>query len=272
MVVPDDEALLDDVLGDEVLSVMEIIAADLAEDVRARVPFSPSVRVVDQTGSTNADLMADVKGCHQQVLIAMHQHSGVGRRGTQWASPAGGNLYLSAGWHFAVSLQRVAMLPLIVAARIADEIESLLPSAIQMKWPNDLFYDGKKLGGILVESQTAPDGVVAAVVGVGINVNTTPEEVRASRPITSLSEQTGSPVDLHGVAEAVAVGIFAACQDVASSSSYDWHSAWSKRDLLLGETGNARFICAFRRRCPRPERGRWFESRTSRWYRDALCG
>lgn len=234
MVVTDDEALLDDVLGDEVLSVMEIRATDLAGDVRERVSFSPSVRVVDQTGSTNADLMADVQCCHQQVLIAMHQHSGVGRRGAQWASPAGGNLYLSAGWHFAVSLQRVAMLPLIIAARIADEIESLLPPAIQLKWPNDLFCDGKKLGGILVESQIAPDGVVAAVVGVGINVNTTPKEVRASRPITSLSEETGSLVDLQAVAEAVTVGIFAACQDVASSSSYDWHSAWSKRDLLLG--------------------------------------
>ena len=126
------------------------------------------------------------------------------------------------------------MLPLIVAARIADEIESLLPPAIQLKWPNDLFCDGKKLGGILVESQTLADGVVAAVVGVGINVNTMPEEVRATRPITSLSEQTRSLVDLQAVTEAVTVGIFAACQDVASSSSYDWHRAWLKRDLLLG--------------------------------------
>ena len=234
VVVPDDEALLDDVLGDEVLSVMEIRATDLAEDVRARLSFSPSVRVVDQTGSTNADLMADVQGCHQRVLIAMHQHSGVGRRGAQWASPVGGNLYLSVGWHFAVSLQRVAMLPLVVAARIADEVESLLPPEIQLKWPNDLFCDGKKLGGILAESQTLSDGVVATVVGVGLNVNIAPEEVRANRPITSLSEQTRSLVDLQAVAEAVTVGVFAACQDVASSSSYDWHSAWSKRDLLIG--------------------------------------
>lgn len=222
------------VLSDEVFRVIEIKAIDLAEDVRARLSFAPLVNVVDQTGSTNADLMADPHTCHQQVLIAMHQHSGAGRRGSQWASPLGGNLYLSAGWHFGVSLRRVAVLPLIVAARVADEIESLLPSAIQLKWPNDLFCDGKKFGGILVESQTLSDGVIAAVIGVGINVNTTPAEVRVHRPITSLSEQTGALVDLQAVAEAVTLGIFLACQDVASSSTYDWHGAWSKRDLLLG--------------------------------------
>ena len=155
---------------------MEIRATDLAEDVRARLSFAPLVNVVDQTGSTNADLMADAHACHQQVLIAMHQHSGVGRRGAPWVSPDGGNLYLSAGWHFGVSLQRVAMLPLIVAARIADEIESLLPSAIELKWPNDLFCNGKKFGGILVESQTLSDGVIAAVIGIGINVTRLPRK------------------------------------------------------------------------------------------------
>lgn len=216
------------------LKVSDVDATALVQHVTRRLSFKPSVQVVSETGSTNADLMASADACHQQVLIAKQQTSGVGRRGSQWVSPEGGNLYLSAGWQFEVPLERLVQLPLMVAARVADELELILSLDVQLKWPNDLFSDDKKLGGILVESTRLQGDITTAVIGIGINVNVVPEDIQVERPVTSLSEQLAQAVSLQSVAEAVSVGVFSACRDVVSPSGYDWQQAWSQRDLLLG--------------------------------------
>jgi BirA family biotin operon repressor/biotin-[acetyl-CoA-carboxylase] ligase len=130
------------------------------------------IGVVQETGSTNADLLAKVHGglLSGPALLAAHsQTAGRGRAGRSWLSEPGATLMFSLAWRFKSPLQRLAGLPLAAGVALAEAITALgVP--VQLKWPNDVLKDGAKLAGILVETQAGPDGAVWAVVGAGINL------------------------------------------------------------------------------------------------------
>lgn len=106
------------------------------------------------------------------VVVADHQTAGRGRMGRSWFSPAGVNLYCSILLRPMVGLDRVATLPLVVGLAVARALETVAPGlGVAIKWPNDLHTGGRKIGGILCEMASEPDGVSHVVVGIGINVN-----------------------------------------------------------------------------------------------------
>jgi BirA family biotin operon repressor/biotin-[acetyl-CoA-carboxylase] ligase len=132
-----------------------------------------AIEVVAETGSTNADLLARLDTLDGPLLrIAENQTAGRGRAGRSWLSTPGAALMFSLAWRFKGPLHRMTGLPMAVGVALAETIASLgVP--VQIKWPNDLLRDGKKLAGILVETQAARkdgDGAVWAVIGVGINL------------------------------------------------------------------------------------------------------
>lgn len=132
-----------------------------------------AIEVVAETGSTNADLLARIDALDGPLLrIAENQTAGRGRAGRSWLSTPGAALMFSLAWRFKGPLHRMTGLPMAVGVALAETIASLgVP--VQIKWPNDLLRDGKKLAGILVETQTSRrdgDGAVWAVIGVGINL------------------------------------------------------------------------------------------------------
>lgn len=144
--------------------------------VAARCAISAThvaIEVVAETGSTNADLLARLDTLDGPLLrIAENQTAGRGRAGRSWLSTPGAALMFSLAWRFKGPLHRMTGLPMAVGVALAETIASLgVP--VQIKWPNDLLRDGKKLAGILVETQTSRkdgDGAVWAVIGVGINL------------------------------------------------------------------------------------------------------
>ena len=144
--------------------------------IAARCATSAShvaIEVVAETGSTNADLLARIDTLDGPLLrIAGNQTAGRGRAGRSWLSTPGAALMFSLAWRFKGPLHRMTGLPMAVGVALAETIASLgVP--VQIKWPNDLLRDGKKLAGILVETQSARkdgDGAVWAVIGVGINL------------------------------------------------------------------------------------------------------
>lgn len=137
-----------------------------------------AIEVVAETGSTNADLLSRVDSLKGPVLlIAEAQTAGRGRAGRSWLSTPGATLTFSLAWRFKGPLQRIAGLPLAVGVALAETINSL-SVPVRLKWPNDLLRDGKKLGGILVETQQSKDGELWAVIGAGINL-IMPDELEA---------------------------------------------------------------------------------------------
>jgi len=130
-----------------------------------------AVEVVAETGSTNADLLARIGSLQgPTLLIAERQTAGRGRAGRTWLSTPGATLTFSLAWRFKRPLHKMAGLPLAVGMALAETITSLgVP--VQLKWPNDLLRDGKKLAGILVETGAdVGDGFAWAVIGAGINL------------------------------------------------------------------------------------------------------
>lgn len=130
-----------------------------------------AIEVVDETGSTNADLLARCATLAGPTLrIAGQQTAGRGRAGRPWVSQADASLMFSLAWRFKGPLHQLVGLPLAVGVALAESMTALgVP--VQLKWPNDLLKDGHKLAGILVETQQAPEGNgVWAVIGCGINL------------------------------------------------------------------------------------------------------
>jgi BirA family biotin operon repressor/biotin-[acetyl-CoA-carboxylase] ligase len=146
-----------------------------ADRIAALSKAGIAVEVVDETGSTNADLLARAPGLDAPLLlVAEHQTAGRGRAGRSWLSEAGNALTFSLAWRFEEDarrsgLQRLTGLPLAVGVALAEAL-GRLGQPVALKWPNDVLKDGDKLAGILVETQTAADGAAWAIVGIGLNL------------------------------------------------------------------------------------------------------
>jgi BirA family biotin operon repressor/biotin-[acetyl-CoA-carboxylase] ligase len=154
-----------------------------------------SLEVVDEIGSTNAELIGragdpeDGGAPEGTVLVAEHQVTGRGRLDRVWTSPPRAGLTVSFLLRPDVPAARKGWLPLLTGVALAEsvaEVTGVLPS---LKWPNDLLAgDGRKLAGILAET-----GGRAVVVGTGLNVSTTSQELPGTG--TSLTRITGGAVD-----------------------------------------------------------------------------
>ncbi len=138
-------------------------------------PAGWHVRVVDETGSTNADLLAAAaEGApDRSVLAARHQTAGRGRLDRTWVAPPGANLLVSMLFTRVPHVPHVLTQKVGVAAAVA--CERLTGARPSLKWPNDLLLDDVKLAGVLAQS-TFVDGRQAVVVGIGINVGWAPPD------------------------------------------------------------------------------------------------
>ncbi|MEN3293467.1 MAG: BirA family transcriptional regulator [Burkholderiales bacterium] len=149
------------------------------------------VRAVAETGSTNADLLASLESLTgPTLLVAEKQTAGRGRAGRVWHSAPGASLTFSLAWRFGLPVQALVGLPLAAGVAVAEALAEFDVPA-QLKWPNDVLVDGKKLAGILIETAAAVGPAQAAswaVTGIGINL-AIPADLAAQigRPVAGVS-------------------------------------------------------------------------------------
>ncbi|WP_153101519.1 biotin--[acetyl-CoA-carboxylase] ligase [Paraburkholderia hayleyella] len=153
---------------------------------RAVALFGPAahhwpVEIVEETGSTNADLMARMKALPRRasalprpiVRVAYLQTAGRGRRGRAWYAEPGNALLFSVACVLPRPLENLAGLSLAVGVALVDGLRSLpltAPGQIALKWPNDVLLEGDKLAGILIETAWSTASASAVVIGIGTNV------------------------------------------------------------------------------------------------------
>jgi BirA family biotin operon repressor/biotin-[acetyl-CoA-carboxylase] ligase len=212
------------------------LRATLEPKVAARVD---RLEVFTELGSTNQHLLGAAPAPGRlDVCVAEFQSAGRGRRGRRWHAPLGSGICLSVGWQFADTPADLAALTLaagVVARRALKETAGL---DIALKWPNDVVWDERKLGGILVELATEAQGGSHVVVGIGLNV-AVPAEL-----LTDLSDWPRGAVDLltalgHSPSRAVLVGAFVnglaeLFDDYARSGFAAYRSEWRAVDYLRG--------------------------------------
>ena len=168
------------------LIVPRAVAARLAERGGA-----VTLALVDQCASTNAELLARAAGGAPSgsALACELQTAGRGRRGNQWLSGLATSLTFSMLWRYRRSGADLAGLSLAAGVGCVRALETLGISGARLKWPNDLMFGRRKLGGILVEAAGELRGPSAVVVGVGINVRHSQTiHVPLGRPVTELAE------------------------------------------------------------------------------------
>ncbi|HUU84343.1 MAG TPA: biotin--[acetyl-CoA-carboxylase] ligase [Phycisphaerae bacterium] len=222
---------------------------------RATVP-GPNVRILDSVSSTNDSAWARLNDPEADglVILAEHQSRGRGRLGRDWLSPRGASilasvLLLEPGTGAADGPGvRGAQLGLAAAVACCDAVARATDVRIQIKWPNDLVYEGRKLGGILVESRTcgpeptpaeatAPLATTAYVVGLGINClqhrRHFPEELRDRA--TSLDLIAGGPIDRCALSRAVLVELDRWYADASACTGDVVRRAWLNRAAPLGQ-------------------------------------
>jgi BirA family biotin operon repressor/biotin-[acetyl-CoA-carboxylase] ligase len=163
------------------------------------------VEVVEHVDSTNSALLerAEAGGAPGTVLATELQSAGRGRRGRSWASGLGGALTFSLLWRFEQGAAALTGLSLVVGIAVARALVSLGATGVRLKWPNDILYDGRKLGGILIEVRGDALGPTAAVIGIGLNVRM-PQVLaeRIDQPVTD-TMQAGAGADRNRMLAAV---------------------------------------------------------------------
>jgi BirA family transcriptional regulator, biotin operon repressor / biotin---[acetyl-CoA-carboxylase] ligase len=143
-----------------------------------RLPADYRLVPYETIGSTNdeAKRLARAGATAGTVVWALHQTAGRGRRGRRWISPRG-NLYASFVLRPDFPPRHASQLGFVAALAVGDALREVVPdpAKIAYKWPNDVLIDGRKIAGLLIESEIGEDGVLSiVVVGVGINLASAP--------------------------------------------------------------------------------------------------
>lgn len=137
----------------------------LSQLVDKRVTVLP---VVDSTNQYLLDRIAQLQS--GDACVAEYQQAGRGRRGRQWISPFGANLYLSMFWRLDQGPAAAMGLSLVIGIVMAEVLKDLGAEDVRVKWPNDLYLNDRKLAGILVELTGKTGDAAQLVIGAGINL------------------------------------------------------------------------------------------------------
>lgn len=130
------------------------------------------IEIYAELGSTNTLLRerAAEGAAENTVIVARAQTAGRGRHGRTWNSPSGAGLYASILERPDIEAARAHVLTLAAAVGVAEALSGLGVTKIEIKWPNDVLADGRKIAGILTESSLLDGRISAAIVGIGVNV------------------------------------------------------------------------------------------------------
>lgn len=147
-----------------------------------------AIQVFDEIDSTNSESLRQIRSgnTENRVVVASSQTAGRGRRGRQWLSPRNAGIYLSLTRRFSKEANELQALSLVTAISVLEALQELGANALQLKWPNDVLFEGKKLAGILLELQQNETSRFV-VFGVGVNIELSVDSIGSiDRPVTDL--------------------------------------------------------------------------------------
>ncbi|MDK9705844.1 MAG: biotin--[acetyl-CoA-carboxylase] ligase [Desulforhopalus sp.] len=199
------------------------------------------IHFFDSLPSTNdlAKKYAGQGAPHGTAIIAARQTKGRGRLGKTWHSTPGKGLFCSIIVRPDLAIVDYPKITLTAGLAVAIAVERITGASTQLKWPNDIFINGRKCGGILTESSSLnePIGTRYAVVGIGLNLNSReddfPDYLRGT--VTSLFLETGICHDVRQVFSAVHAELLVQIETFVRNGFQPVLSLWKLRDFLLGK-------------------------------------
>ncbi len=189
--------------------------------------------------NTLAKKLAENGALHGTAVIAANQTEGRGRLGKNWHSIACKGLYCSIIVRPRLGVQDYPKITLAAGLGVALAVDRITDGFSQLKWPNDIFLDGKKCGGILTESSALnePEAQRFAVIGIGLNLSASledfPEDLRDK--VTSIFLKTGSFPDASQVFLTLRDEVLQQLEIFNCDGFQPILTAWKRRDFLLGK-------------------------------------
>jgi BirA family biotin operon repressor/biotin-[acetyl-CoA-carboxylase] ligase len=212
-----------------------LIQAHLAG--RAKTPNLITLERVDST-NTEAERHLAAGSRTPLVILAREQTQGRGRRGRVWHSPPAGNLYSTFVFRPKLEPARLQDFTLWMGLNVCELIANFCSIEPGLKWPNDVLFKGRKVGGMLTEARIDAEEVHDLVFGLGLNLNgraaDLPKDLQKSA--TSLAEAAGTPVDVNRFAAALIGRVLTACNRFVEDDYRDkFAELWQRFDVLRGQ-------------------------------------
>ena len=212
-----------------------LIQAHLAG--RAKTPNLITLERVDST-NTEAERHLAAGSRTPLVILAREQTQGRGRRGRVWHSPPSGNLYSTFVFRPKLEPARLQDFTLWMGLNVCELIANFCSIEPGLKWPNDVLFKGRKVGGMLTEARIDAEEVHDLVFGLGLNLNgraaDLPKDLQ--KTATSLAEAAGVPVDVNRFAAALIGRVLTACNRFVEDDYRDkFAELWARFDVLRGQ-------------------------------------
>jgi BirA family biotin operon repressor/biotin-[acetyl-CoA-carboxylase] ligase len=191
-----------------------------------------------EVDSTNTRLLALGPPPHGRadVVLSELQHAGRGRRGRHWIAPFGGSIALSMSWSFTDASRANPALSLCVGVAIARALERAGAAGVGLKWPNDIWFNDRKMGGILVEVRAEAGGPAHVVIGVGLNVNLSTAmraQIEASGVnAAAVADACSAPPSRNFIAGAIIDALLSMLADFERDGFSGFREAWTALDAL----------------------------------------
>ena len=210
--------------------------SDYLDKLKVNSPISLVIENI--TGSTNELLLqrVDHVDFHGTVIMAEYQTAGRGRHGNSWIAPYASGICLSIGWCFDPEPDVINLLSLAVGVACANALKKLDLHGIGLKWPNDIYFDGAKLGGILIESRAENGEFCKAVIGIGLNY-ALPDIARPAidQPVTDMHSVCRIIPSRNVVAAALISETINMLADHGVSDARNIVQAWREYDCVAGK-------------------------------------
>ena len=200
--------------------------------------FIPLIHLFDSLASTNIWLKEN--GLCGEVCIAEQQTAGRGRQGKQWLSPKAENIYLSLNWCFEVIPPHLSLLSLVVGISIAKVLQKTGLADHGVKWPNDIYWQGLKMGGVLIESVISTTKLKVSglnvVIGIGLNINMPlVAGQQIDQPWVSLGKVLKQRIDRNPLLALLLEQLIHDLQDFEQLDLSHFQQQWQYWDVLNGQ-------------------------------------
>jgi BirA family biotin operon repressor/biotin-[acetyl-CoA-carboxylase] ligase len=230
--------------GYQLGQVCELLDAAL---IRAAAEASGAIlpgqlEVLFSVDSTNQCLYAAAAppAGQPRILCAEIQSAGRGRRGRSWLAPFGSGLTFSIGWTYPEVPPDLSALSLAIGVQVADALRAAGAGEIELKWPNDIVWRHRKLGGLLIQLKLEAGGAASVVVGLGLNLSLTQDarvrlEDSGAAPIADLSEAlVGRTPGRNALAGSLLAAVCSGLERFGREGFAPFAQRWSELDSLAG--------------------------------------
>ncbi|SEL38055.1 BirA family transcriptional regulator, biotin operon repressor / biotin-[acetyl-CoA-carboxylase] ligase [Colwellia chukchiensis] len=217
---------------------IELLDASKINAALKQQHIDTKVEVHSLIDSTNSYLMRRLpnQNLPGQVCIAEYQSDGRGRRGRQWVSPFGSHIYLSMYWYLEQGMSAAMGLSVVAALAVSDAIKALYRVEVELKWPNDIYLNGVKLAGILIDLEGQAMAPCHCVIGIGLNVKMPVQSAAlVEQPWTDLATALGVDIDRNILAAQIIVALQQRLKTHSATGINTMVAEWQAQDFYCNK-------------------------------------